>query len=352
MPGLLFWNSLMAAIAWLIVLTRLISVLRHQPHLSPNARWRVWLFWCAFFSFAVVVTIYHPFVQQLLSVSGWLRDIPIIAIAIVAYVIGAHICYGFAPVFRPRWNWPLYAGIMALAVCVLIGWATHSWPIVSRPLTDTATFPRLVFAAFLLVVLGRIVLPAYIWAWRHEEQQPMRLRFRLIAGMHGSIALWLLLRIGETAAWAVGLTLNLGLVYVVLGVLITLSFSAHFLPIFFFVQMTQIINYLRNISTYFYIRRVEVYAARLIPWRLGPIGWQDVIREPAFTIYQCVIAILDMRKMLRRCNHVDAQDLSDRFDDNMRPDMSYDEIVTCLRDIGRSLGGKRPTDQSRLSLSV
>lgn len=352
MTGFLFWTSLMAVIAWLIVITRLISVIRQHPHLSPIARQRVWLFWAAFFSFAVVVTIYDPLVQDFLKGSGWLRDIPIIALAIITYVIGTRICYGFAPALRPRWDWPLYTGIGALAVCVLVAWAAQTQPIVSRPLVDKAIFSRLIFAAFLIVVLGQVIVPAYVWAWRHEQQQPMRLRFRLIAGMHGTIALWLLLRVIEAAAWVVGLALSLGSVYVVLGVLITFLFSAHFLPPSLFVKMAQALKYLQNIVTYFFIRRVEIYAVGLIAWQASPFNWFDILGKPDVAVYRCVIAILDMRKMLRRCDYVAAQDLSDRLDNNLRLDMNYEEIVASLRNIGRGLGRRSRTAQSPVGLAI
>jgi hypothetical protein len=335
MTAQLFWNSLAAVVAWFIVVNRLVSVLRRQPHLSPTAKRQVWLFWGAFFGFAIAVTIYQPFVQKLLNASGWLHDVPQTVLAIVVYVIGAHICYSFAPAVCPRRNWPLYVGAGAIVVYLFVAWATKSWPIVSPLLSSRGAVPRLVFNAFLLVILGRIVLPAYVWAWRHEQQRPMRLRLQSIAGMHGFVVVWLLIGTGDAAASTFGIALDLTPVYVTLGVFITLLFAAHFAPPSFFVDLAQRLDYPDEVLTYLDIRKVQVRAARLVNWRLIRLGWQDVLRDPAKAVYRSVVAIFDMRKLLKQCDHPDAQALSRQLDAVAKPDLEYDDIVRRLREIGR-----------------
>ena len=352
MTARLFWNSLAATVAWLIVVNRLISVLRRQPHLSPTAKRQVWLFWSAFFGFAIAVTIYHPSVQRLLEASGWLHDVPQTVFVIAAYVMGAHICYSFAPVLRPRWNWPLYIGAGAIAVYVFVAWATKSWPIVNPLLASRGAIPRLVFNAFLLVILGRIVLPAYVWAWRHEQQRPMHLRFRLIAGMHGLVVLWLLIGTGDVAARTFGVAFNLMPVYVTLGVLITLLFAAHFAPPSFFVYLAQRLDYPKDVLTYFYVRRVEVHVAHWANWKLTPMSWRGVLRDPATAVYRSVVSIFDMRKLLKQCDSGDAQDLSRQIDSIARPDLDYGEIVSRLREIGRGLGKRPKAGRSPMRLTV
>jgi hypothetical protein len=347
-----FWNSLAVLVAWLIVWERLFSVLRRQPHLTPAARRQVWLFWTAFFGFAMAGTVYHPAVQKLLTVSGWFHDVPQTGLAIAAYVIGAHICYSFAPAFRPRWNWPLYVGAGVVSIYIFLSWTTRAWPIVSSLVASKSAIPRLIFDAFMLVVLGRIVLPAYGWAWRHEQQRPMRLRFRLIAGMHGFVAAWFLVEIGEAAAWIYGIVFNLTPVYVPLGVFITLLFAAHFVPPSFFVYLVQMLDYPRDILTYLYVRKVEIRSARLVNWRPIHFGWRDMLREPAKAVYRCVVAIFDMRKLLRQCDHVDAQDLSIRLDAVAQADLDYTEIVAQLRELGQTRGRNHTASRPPLGLTV
>lgn len=331
-----FWNGLAMLGAWAIVLNRLVHVLRRQPQLSPAAKRHVWFFWGALVGFAIVVTLYHPLTQKLLDMSGWFYRVPQAVLAITVYVVGAQICYGFAPVIRPRWNWPLYVGIGVISLYIFLSWATQTWPIVRPLVADNDALPCLVFSSFLLVLVCQIVLPAYAWAWRQEHQKPMRLRLQWIAVMHWLIVAWLLIRSGEAMASVLGEVVDFSTVYIALGVLITILFAAHFVPPSFFVRLTQWLDYPADVLTYFYICRVATLAERLAVWNSSSAHWRDVLSDPAKTIYQRVVSILDAHKSLKRHAHPTADVISAHLDAFVAEQLNYDEIVMRLRELGRT----------------
>lgn len=352
MKALLFWNTLAAGAAWAIVVARLVVVLRRQPQLSSQARQQVWFFWGAFFCFALATTAYNPTLQTYLKMPAWFRDFPQTTFAIVAYIVGVRICYGFAPSFRPHHDWPLYLGIGTLAVYLFVAWAAHAALAVRSLLLENNAIARLMLDALLLVVVGRIVLPAYNHAWRNEGQRPMRLRFWCIGGMHLLVALWLAIEIGDTAARVLGIALNLTPTYALLGVGITVLFSAHFLPLSYFVYLARASDYSRDWLTYWHMRRLQLEMARHIGRKTTVTPWREAWRDPGLAVYRSVISIFDMRKLLQRCDTEQAQVLSRQLDQIGLSQPDYEVTVACLRHLASTPSWRYPTPQSALNTAA
>jgi|CXWL01.1.fsa_nt_gi hypothetical protein len=347
MTALLPWMGLINVVLWSAVVIRFGVVVRRWPNL--NARRQAWLSWAAYFSIALASTLYNPAVQNYLNraLGLWFnKTLYVGAMVVIIYVMWSDVCCDFAPHLRPRWNWPLYVGLLTIGVGGLLTWAVSSGKLTPVFVVPGSTPAGILFAAFLMVVVGRINIPALTSAYRHEAQRPMRLRFLVMSTVHAMVAIWVPVSIVEHLMVAVGRTPNLALIYALIMAVFTLTFVASYLmPAIYFVRLVQAYDYFRDLQTFVFIRRIELAAARWTGEDPVPIGIAEMMRSPAAAIYQSVIAIFDRHKPLKAQSASAPRWLGTRLDRIARPDLAYSEIIAYLRDMGRH-HLKSPTESS------
>src|SRR5574337_1311602 len=168
---------------WGSVIGRFIAVLKRRA-LHHTSAWRqAWLSWIALFGVAVAGTFYNPFVRGALEVQlgPWFdKSLYVGVVVLWVYVVWTYLCYEFAPPLRPRWDWPLHIGLLTTGVGGFVMWTVKSGKVVPAFVAPNSSPMSILFLTFTLVVVARIMLPALVWAYRHEGQKPMRARLVMI----------------------------------------------------------------------------------------------------------------------------------------------------------------------------
>jgi hypothetical protein len=332
-----FWaTSLVSLVSLSVALFRLAVVLRRGPKLSSSAQRQIWFYWGALLCFAFGTTIFHPFVLNWLKTVDWLITVPRAFLALTAYILGAHICYEFAPPLRPKWNWPLYVGIFTMVVYAVLAWLTVSSFYHLKP---KGLVPDLVFNVVIVTLIMRVVIPSFIWAWQHDGQEPMRLRFLFILVFHLVVAVWVLTKTAEDMLLALGISLDFAFAYTGLGILLGISFPAHFVPMQYFVLMSRALNCVVSLWDFLCILVLE---ASVNQW-IGRVSllprFKNVLKSPGEEIYWCVIAIFDARKLLKWQAQVSSEmrTIGEQLDRVVQLDPEYPDLVRELSRIGQSL---------------
>lgn len=337
MTALLPWMGLINLTLWSAVVVRFGVVVRRWPNLK--AQRQAWLSWAGYFTIALASTLYNPAVQNYLNrtLGLWFnKTLYVGAMVVIIYVMWSDLCCDFAPHLRPRWNWPLYVGLLTIGAGGLLTGAVSSGKLTPAFVVPGSTPAGILFAAFLMVVVGRINVPALTWAYRHEAQRPMRLRFLVMSLVHATVAFWVPISIVEHLVVATGRIFSLAPIYALLMGVFTVTFVASYLlPATYFVRLVQAYDYFRDLRTFLLIRRIERAAARWTGQDPAPIGIADILRSPAAAIYRSVIAIFDCHKPLKEQSDSAPHWLGARLDRIARPDLAYSEIIAYLRDIGR-----------------
>jgi len=335
--GYLWATSLVSLVSLSVALFRLAVVLRRSPKLNSSARRQIWFYWGALLCFAFGTIIYHPFVLNWLKTVDWLITVPRAFLGLTAYILGVHICYEFAPPLRPKWNWPLYVGIFTIVVYGVLAWLTVSSFHHLKPKT---LVPDLVSNAVILTLTTRLAIPSFIWAWQQDSQEPMRLRFLIILVFHIIVAVWVLTGIVESALLTMGVPLDFTFAYTCLGILLGMTFPAHFVPMQYFVLMTRALSYLVSLWEFLCILALEASVNQWAGRDSTIPGLRNVLKSPGEEIYWGVIAIFDARKLLKRRAKVSSEirrTIGEQLDRIVQLDPEYPDLVRELSRIGQGL---------------
>lgn len=339
---LLYPESIASAIVWIAVTVRFITTVRRGIGRSGPAQRQAWLFWAIFFALAVASVVHHPLFRTFLAlnVGEWFRQVPERLMSIAVYLLGVQICYEFARPMRPRWNWPVCMSLLVFGAYVLLATGIASGKMIESGVMSWDIFISLLldYAVFLMVV--RVGIPSFVWAWRHERQRPMRLRFAVMVAVHAGIGVWKATAVLETVIVALGHAYNFAPLYSFLAIFCTMTFVAsHLMPAGFFMRLTMLQDYLSDLITFTFIRALECQTARLTGRQAAALGGGGtVLHSPAVAVYRSVIAVLDTRKLLKTQTHPLAQKLSEKLDAVTYPDLDYSEVISGLRQVGKELG--------------
>jgi hypothetical protein len=328
-------HGLIALGFWIAVGGRFVVTVRHGISRSGSAQRQAWYSWFTFFCIAIAATVYHPAIQSFFAThfGAWFSTVPRVSMALAAYVVGVHICYESAPQLRPRWNWPLYGGVVTLGLYVLIVRATAAGILPGLP--RVSVLADLLFNAFILLIVTQIALPSIRWAHQHEQQRPMRLRFSVMWGMHVIVGLWMLGGITESLVLLAGGHADYGLFFLFLMIVGMVAFTtSHLMPAAYFVYGVRAMDYCADLLTFGLVRFVEICAARWTGRNLRSIPTTEVLIAPALAMYKSVIAIFDARKLLKVQSTLPPRILGTQLDTVARPELEYAEIVRRLRRIG------------------
>jgi hypothetical protein len=299
-----------------------------------------------YFCLALAATAYYPDTQHLLEthVGAWFGSVPRVVLATTGYLLGVSIAYDFAPHLRPRWNWPLYLGVLASVTHVLLVWTVGLGHLKLPNILQTSLLGDVVFNYLILLLVARIGLPAFVWAWQQERQRPMRLRFQAMMATHVGIGLWSLTGILEALSLTVGWPFQLASVYNTLAIYCAIVFTLSYLmPAQNYVAIAQALDYLSDLRAFLYIRVLENTVSRYTGRRLIQLSVSDVIRAPAAAVYRSVIAIFDGRKLLQIQPDLPARILATQLETAARADLEYPEVVRCLARLGQERVGRWPT---------
>jgi hypothetical protein len=116
------WISIVMVGVWVVVLSRLPTIFKPPPHQSATARFILRVGWTAMLGLCVVVPLYHPWVRNWLSGTGWFSNVPRAAAAIIVMVVMSRFCFQVAPSVKPRLDWPLWTGMLAIGAYVGSAW--------------------------------------------------------------------------------------------------------------------------------------------------------------------------------------------------------------------------------------
>ncbi len=334
-------GALISLALWGSVISRFITVLKRRA-LRHTSAWRqAWLSWIALFGVAVASTFYNPFVRSALEVQlgPWFdKSLYVGAVVVWVYVIWTYLCYEFAPHLRPRWDWPLNIGLLTTAVGGFVMWAVKFGKVVPAFAAPNSSPTSILFLTFALVVVARIMLPALIWAYRHERQKPMRARFVMMSAVHLSVALWVLTSVVEHLLLGIGRSYYFLPLFIALMVVFAVTFVLSYLtPAAFFVNLIQIYEYFGHLRAFMLVRKIEVAANRWTGRETKLVIISDAVLYPAEALYRSVIAIFDRRKALQIQGASDAGLLGRQIGEIARPDLEYSEIVVRLCAMRRQL---------------
>ncbi len=327
------WVTIVIVGTWLVVLSRLPTIFRRPPNQSATTRFILQIGWTALIGLCIVVPLYHPWIRNWLAVTGWLGAVPRAAAAIVVIVVVSRFCFQVAPAVRPRQDWPLWAGMLAIGAYVGSAWMLS----ISLPggLTPARRqIPDQFFNLYTIFAGLRVIIPAHQWILRQEPQRVLRLRLQAMIWLWFLFAMWALVGVVEAVATLVDIRFDFRPVYAFLGMTELMAFVVYFLPGRGLSRLLELFDYAGDLLTLAIIWLLECRVARAIGRRRRPLTVSEVIRSPGEATYLCVIAILDSRKLLLQDAGASPGWLCRQLDSVARPELDYPQVVARLRKIG------------------
>lgn len=327
------WITIVMVGVWIVVLSRLPTIFKRPANQSATARFTLQLARSSMLGLCVVITLYHPWARNWLDTTGWFSNVPRIATAIIVIILVTRFCYLLAPSVRPRWDWPLWAGVLAIGASAGTAW------IVSLPLPDGLTLarqkiPGQFFNLFTIFISLRVVVPAHQWISRREPQRVMRLRLQAMIWLWSLFTTWALVGMAEVVAILLNIRLDFRPMYALIGVTELFPAVVYFLPGSGSSRLLRLFDYFRDLLTLLIIWSLEYSVARVIGRRRRPLNMWEVVWSPAEALYLCVIAILDSRKLLLQDAKASSNWLCKQLDSVARPELDYLQVVAQLRKIG------------------
>src|SRR5258708_18859901 len=134
--------------------------------------------WGIYFCIALAAIAHVSSVRTLLAenVGTWFGPWPQGMAAWLGYTLTILQCYGLAPELRPRFNWPVWSGL------VMIGF--YSGLLATDVSWHGAGLGNLLYASWLALIAGPIAVRSFYWSFRQERHLPMKLRLAAMVGTH------------------------------------------------------------------------------------------------------------------------------------------------------------------------
>ncbi len=188
----------------------------------------------------------------------------------------------------------------------------------------------------LLLVVTQIMVPSLPWLARPERRLQVRLWRLVMIWIYGAVAYWILDDLAGSLARIAGLHYGPDPVaWMALGMWFPSLVLARHAPALCFRRLAQARLYFLDLRAYAFIRPVETRAAQLVGRAARPINLAELFQAPDAALYRSVIAILDVRKLLKARAATPASRLGAQLDSVAGSELTYQDAVTQLCRVGR-----------------
>ncbi len=308
---------------WLFVGWRFVATIRHASTTDRRYSMRqAWLMWGTYFCVALAATLFtiglsHDLPTQIFIVGQSL-------VAIVGHILLAGVGYETAPHLRQYRRQRIIAGLLTQILCAIT---------LASPIPEWNIIGRLFFAFYLLLTQVRVITPALYYAYRREEQPLMRLRFAIMILAPIAVILWMINSLLDNSFTLMHIPYDQSPLYHLSFVLASGSFMiGYLLSTRFFLDGITLYTYFQNLWTFYAIRLLEKYFARLAGLSPSLLPFSVVMRSPDVAVYRSVMSILDKRRNLLSTPPADAS-LRSELDRVASPELDYGDILQGLRQI-------------------